>query len=213
MKYFDYILKFGFALALALVTVFVVSPLLYNKAVEQDQEVLEVKVLEELKLSFLNAHASNYLKIEWTFNDDEVFKNIFYTKEKEHRELLKFLYAKNILKSTKLVDDLPVSVSKDQVKEFTHVEVEVLDNQSLKKVKIGNQFLLGKKESKLKDGALFLLCGFVFLLGVSTLVVSMLMLIHNLKIAVKTGKLPELLNTVESKLKGLTFLYRLFNKK
>jgi len=77
MKGIDYILKFGFALALSFVVIFVVTPLLYNNAKILGKEHLETKALKTLEINFLNANTSSYIKTEFFLMMEPFLKEYF----------------------------------------------------------------------------------------------------------------------------------------
>ncbi len=123
------------------------------------------------------------------------------------------MLAKNIIKNKEIKKALPLIVGRSQIKEFKTTKIKIGKHQSIEKIKIGNTFVIGVRNSKFKSFGLFFICGIIFLLGVLTLLVSVYMLLYNLKVFSETGKLPELPNTVDNKIRGLKFIYKLFNKR
>lgn len=75
------------------------------------------------------------------------------------------MLAKNIIKNKEIKKALPLIVGRSQIKEFKTTKIKIGKHQSIEKIKIGNSFVIGVGNSKIKSFVLFFICGIVFFAG------------------------------------------------
>jgi len=206
MKLFDYILKFSFFIVLSLVAVFIAGPLIYKTAIKSKNEVLEIRTIEGLKIDFLNENTTRYIKLEGSFSKNIRFRKIFNIKEKNHLELFNFLQDKKLIADASPETSLPIIISDKKIIELGEVKTKFNDERLLEKLIIDNSYIIGAPESNIRIIFLVILSIIIILLGVSSFVVGSIMFYKNYMIYKKTGKLPELPNTADNKIKGIKFL-------
>lgn len=214
MKLIDYILKFGFGIALGLVIIFKISPLLFNTAEELKNEVLQEDRLLFLSLECFVPNDYDDIKLTGELSNAKSFKNIYeVTNNASYDRLVKLLFRHNIIDKKELKGKLPFSLTRQQLYDLGRVKVKVnKDNQKIEKLTINDEYIIGSEPSIIRICLIYFLGGVIFILGLSSLIVTLIMLFKNLNIYNKTDKLPELPNTVESKIKGLKFLTKWFRR-
>lgn len=212
MKIIDYILKFSFGIALGLVIIFKVSPLLFNKANELKNEVLIEDQLSSLIIESSVPNDYSYLKLKAEFLENKDFQQICYMSENNScTRLINVLKTKKIIKSKLLKEVIPLRLDQKQIKSLGKIEIKInKENKNIEKLIISDVYIIGDKPSIVRIGFIYFLGGTLFILGVSSLIITIIMLFKNLRIYCKTDKLPELPNTVESKIKGVRFLIKWF---
>lgn len=212
MKFIDYILKFSFGITLGVVIIFKVSPLLFNTAEElKNEELLEDKLLF-LSLECFVPNDYNDIRLTGELSSAKRFTNIYeVTNNASYNQLVELLFRSKIIDKKELKGKLPFSLTGQQLNDLGRVKVKVnKDNQNIEKLTINDEYIIGSKPSIIRICLIYFLGGVIFILGLSSLIVTLIMLFKNLNIYNKTDKLPELPNTVESKIKGLKFLAKWF---
>ncbi|MBU2950786.1 hypothetical protein KO493_08760 [Tamlana agarivorans] len=213
MKLIDYILKFSFAFCLGLFIIFKGSPLIFNKAKELKQENLTEIKLEFLSVKYITPNDKSYIKIEGLLSNNKAFKRIYQTSERKHINLLNILTG-NINSSKINMDQiLPLELTQEHLLKLSDVRVNFNKSGNLDKLVINQQYIIGEKASYLRVIFVYFLGALTFTLGVLSLTVALIMAFRNLNIYRNTGKLPEIQNTFDSKIKGLEFFLKFFKGK
>ncbi len=202
MKFIDYILKFSFGIALGLVIIFKISPLLFNKAEELKNEVLEEDKLLFLSLECFIPNDYDDIRLTGELSNAKSFTNVYeVTNNASYNQLVELLFRSKIIDKKELKGKLPFSLTGQQLNGLGRVKVKVnKDNQNIEKLTINDEYIIGSKPSIIRICLIYFLGGVIFILGLSSLIVTLIMLFKNLNIYNKTDKLPELPNTVESKI-------------
>ncbi|GAA4279013.1 hypothetical protein [Aquimarina mytili] len=206
MKLLDYTLKFSFFLAVSLSATFIAGPLIYKTAMESKNETLETRELGSLEADFLNENTTKYIKLEGNFFNGERFQRVFNTTEKTHLGLFKFFKDKKLITDTSPEDFLPIVISNEKLVELGQVQAKFDNKRLLEKLIIDNTYIIGAPESSIRIVVLVILSIIIILLGVASFVVGSIMFYKNYNTFKKTGKLPEMPNTAENKIKGIKFL-------
>ncbi|MDO6676431.1 hypothetical protein Q4517_12840 [Tenacibaculum sp. 1_MG-2023] len=207
MKFIDYILKFSFGITLGVVLVFKGSPKLFKQAKELKNETLKEEKLEFFALECLTPNDYSYLRLRIVFSSGMDIKQIYDVSEStSYHNLINLLETKNIVNSRDLERELPIDLTVSDLKGLGKVEAKFnKKNNDIEKLVINNIYIIGSKPSIIRICLIYFLGGVIFILGFSSLIVTLIMLFKNLNIYNKTDKLPELPNTIESKIKGLKF--------
>ncbi len=206
MKLFDYILKFSFFVAVSMAATFIAGPLIYKTAMESKNEVLETRILESLKVDFLNESTTKYIKLEGSFSEGVKFQKVFNTTEKNHLGLFNFFKDKKLITEASPEDFLPIVISGKKMIELGEVQSKFNNEGVLEKLVVDSAYIIGAPESMARIVFLVALSIIIMLLGISSFVVGSIMFYKNYGTFKKTGKLPELPNTAENKIKGIKFL-------
>ncbi|REH44483.1 hypothetical protein C7448_11115 [Tenacibaculum gallaicum] len=215
MKFIDYILKFSFGIALGVVLVFKGSPKLFKQAKELKNETLKEEKLDFFTLECLTPNDYSYLRLRIGFSNGIDIKQIYDVSENtSYSNLINLLETKNIVNSRDLEMELPINLTVNDLRKLEKVEVKFnKKNDDIEKLVIDSIYIIGSEPSIIRICLIYFLGGVIFILGLSSLIVTLIMLFKNLNIYNKTDKLPELPNTIESKIKGLKFLAKWFRKK
>lgn len=214
MKFIDYILKFGFGIALGLVIILKISPLLFNKAVELKKEVLQEDKLLYLSLECFIPNDYEDIKLSGELSNAKSFINVYeVTNNVSYSELVELLFRNKIIDKKKLKGKLPLSLTVKQLNDLGKVKVKVnKENQRIEKLTINDKYIIGKEPSIVRIGFIYFLAVLTFMLGLASLLITIIMFINIYGIYKKTGSFPKLPNTVESKIKGLKFISSLFKR-
>ncbi|WP_299104236.1 hypothetical protein [uncultured Tenacibaculum sp.] len=214
MKFFDYMLKFGFGIALGLVIIFKVSPILFNKAKELKDEIFEEDKLHFLSLESFIPNDYEDIRLRGELSKGKRFTNIYEVSQNpSYNNLLEVLFSRGIIDKRDLKGKLPFSLTSQQLSNFGLIKVKFNnEDRSVEKLIIDNKYIIGTKPSTARIWFIYFLGSVIFLLGMSSLLVTLIMLYKNVMIFMRTEKLPDLPNTVETKKEGLKFLMKWFRK-
>ena len=181
MRLIEYILKFGFGLALGLVIVFIVSPLLFNKAKELGTEILKKDELQSLSVEYLVTNNNDYVKIKGVLSNNRDFKVIYDTSENNsYKELIDILFEGNIITSNDIQQVIPLKISKSKLNKLDNVQVVISDQDHLEKLLVGNIYIIGNKPSSIRSAFVYMLGVVVFMFGLASFFVTIIML-YNLR--------------------------------
>jgi len=206
MKLIDYILKFGCLFALSTFLVLRVGPHFIYKQSEEKSKILEYDGIKELKLTLINPIDVNYIKLNVQLSNNNTYSKIYRIKANEHKVLFKFLEEQNILTSNLTVNKFPIELPKKKLNQINSVQMDANGSNVINKLVLNDYYLVGKEDSIIKN-VLFIILGIFFiLLGLLLFLSSINLLVANIKIYNKTGELPKLWNTIDSKIEAWKYI-------
>ena len=124
------------------------------------------------------------------------------------------MISNGVIDNKELNGKLPFTLTKKQLNNLGEVRVKVnINSQKIEKLTINNQYIIGEEPSIIRIGFIYFLAVLTFMLGLASLLITIFMFINSYGIYSKTGSLPKLPNTVESKIKGLKFIASMFKRK
>ena len=190
-------------------TVIYGGPQLVSMAFEDTNEGLEQGELQGLSVSFLDEHTTTYIKFIVKVSDFQD-KQVYYTGKGEHLKLVEFLSVNGLIEKVdnriNLQDNLPIEVLHEECQELGQV-FYLYDKSGFSKLKIGEAFIIGSSSGLIKRVLAFVFGIIVLLLGVCSALLAVYSLFLNFRELVKTGHLPDLPNSVDSKIEGLKFIF------
>lgn len=213
MKILEYILKFGFGIILGIVVIFKVSPILFKKAGDIKNETFIGTSLNKLSAEFFVPNDTDYIKIEGELANEINFSKIVDVSEDESFTfLINVLYHEKLVVSKEAKNILPLTLLKEELKSIKEVKVKYDEKREVEKLILKDKYIIGNKSSIVRALFIYFLGGVIFLLGLVSLFVTLIMLFKNIKEFNSSGRLPNLPNTVDNKIKGLKYIMKLLKK-
>ncbi|WP_422090953.1 hypothetical protein [Tenacibaculum ovolyticum] len=213
MKILEYILKFGFGITLGIVVIFKVSPILFKKAGEIKNETLINVSLNKLSAECFVPNDTDYIKIEGELaNGTDFSKVVDVSEDESFTFLINVLYHEKLVVSKEAKNILPLTLSKEELKSIKEVKVKYDEKREVEKLILKDKYIIGNKSSIVRALFIYFLGSVIFLLGLVSLFVTLIMLFKNIKEFNSSGRLPNLPNTVDNKIKGLKYIMKLLKK-
>ncbi|WP_378181392.1 hypothetical protein [Aquimarina sp. SS2-1] len=202
----DYILKFGCLFTLSIFLALKVGPyFICLKSIEKSK-IKEYEGVEELRLTLINPIDVNYIKLNVLLSDNNTYTKIYRLKDNKHKELFEFLEEQNISISNLTIDTFPIEVPKKKLNQIDKVQMHADGSNVINKLILNNYYLVGQKGSIFKNVSFIILGVFFILLGLLLFFSSINLLVTNIKIYRRTGEIPKLWNTIDSKIEAWKYI-------
>ena len=215
MRFFEYLLKFGFMYGVSVGLLFVLAPLMWNSAEEANPSHLPNTSLQQLKLFVQKSQSfgeERYLYLQLKDASDRQCQTIFFLPDRDHWELLAMLHKHKLISSPQnILAELPIVVEFiNQPELLSAVYLEIKGNR-IDQLQLGGEMVIGN--AGLGRQIMLYLLSIVFgVVGIVGTVLTTYVLAGNLRQFNESNRLPELPNSVQSKWEGLKFFFNGFKK-
>ncbi|MEM9338152.1 MAG: hypothetical protein AAGA66_05445 [Bacteroidota bacterium] len=202
MKFVEYLLKFGFMFGLSIVLMVFVSSTFWETASEEKNPT-NILSATRIHVSFWTA-SDKYLQIvAISENRNDLIRRL-YIPDRETKTFVHTLLEAGLINSDDLSAELPVEINCQK-----HDCLFKEEGGAIGYLLFDENILLGGS-SVLRIAILYLLAVLFGLLGLATFLLSTLAFYQTVLTYRKTGRFPELSNSVISKMDGIKYLIRGF---
>ena len=208
MKLIDYVLKFGFMFGLSIVLMFYAGPA-FIKKIESDQTKVQITDgLLEFRLSNV-FNGTDYLQLFiLTKSNDTLIKN-YYVPDKEYSGIKTFLVENQIVQNKPLSKLLPIVLKKPELTYYKDIKYR-LEKNNVELLSINDHYLIGKRTTVFKKVIYYILGGVFGIVGLLAFLLTSIVFFDCIQSYQKTGVLPSLPNSIDSKIQGLKYILRGF---
>jgi len=206
MKLIGYLLQYTFIFLFTYVVLFQFGPSLIKKGIKNENKDYVSVNIQQISLDYLNHSTTSYLALDIILNN-KPYRLIFQANQSNHRRILDFFYENNYLQlgsikyklSTK---DLPIAVFKDDLPKDIIASMILTESGVLDCLIINDKIVIGEN-----TGVIIKVLAIVF--GVISMTVvfilflfTLIILVKNLDVYNKSGKIPDLPNSIDESIKG-----------
>lgn len=202
MRIVELIIKMAFFLGVTLVPIFILGPMLIQKAFVNEDEGLQSISRADMTINYLQPGNKNYITLEVQIQGG-VYKHIYRLSDNKHEELVDFLSQNNFISNPRL-DNLPIKVSGDKL--TTHaVQIRPGANNNIEKLVIDEYEVVGQSTSGARRTMLAIVGVLIILFCLVLFVIGCLFYYNYFREFKATGHLPKLPNTIDDMKRGLKF--------
>ncbi|MDO6601330.1 hypothetical protein Q4538_01270 [Arenibacter palladensis] len=207
----EYILKFGFMFGLSIALVFAVGPAFFKKAKLDKTNLSNTARVRYFSLDYA-FDSEKYIQLKLIMNKSDTVSKIYFIPEKQHKDVLSFLVKEKFISNNNIREILPLKLTSQQLQSLDNI-IFKLNGNHIEVLAIDNYYLVGKNPS-IVEKIIYYGLGIIFIsMGLLAFFLSSLVFIDTIKIYRKTGKVPNLPNSINSKLEGLKYIFRGFKLK
>jgi|GEM_PF-6547982 len=198
---------FGLSVALT----FAVGPAFYKKVMLDQNHLNRSSRVTHFSLDYV-FDSKEYVQLKLITSTRDTLRKNYFIPEKEYKKVISFLFSNKFTISENIRETIPIELNTKQLKILENIRFKAHGNV-IETLAIGDYYLVGSNPT-ITAKVLYYGLGTLFvILGLLAFLLSSLTLYDTFKTYQKTGRFPDLPNSIENKINGFMYVLRGFKSK